>query len=452
MEEKYSTDPASFAPSSLRLPHSRGVLSRALGAHLELSAEFFQPVFGTALTALLQDSSGGVRRAAGRDVARVLALFDGSDQPHILREMILTRLSLEVPLPPDGAPGPATSAAWEGNPGTGGGEGGSIGDGDGGNSARDGSGGAGGAGMSAAARARNAEAAARERAAGDGYEEEGGGTDDDRMDDDGGDKARGGGGGNGGGAGHAGGPHEILNSGAAAAASAAACVEETAVLALGHLAAACPAVEARCVFLLVAHAAASRSRAAGGGGGSGGAQQSQQQARGGREKNKSESRPRCDLTPLVADVLTHLGAGLGYPSRRLLVARHARAVGALWIRAGLPVQCLLDVPELTAPVSSFAAAAAAEAMPSNNQHAAAAAAASTVSAGETASAQETVRKSSAKWWAPALLPPAVLAGNGGAAPQSASSLEAWNKLSRPNISYLPCVMHVVFYTTLHIYT
>ena len=212
LEEKGVTDSDSFAPVSLRLPHSRAVLSRALRAHLELDPEFFQPPLGTALTALLEDTSGGVRRAAGRDVARVLALFDGSDQSHILHERILARLPLGVPLPPDGAPGPATSAPWrdvdggdlggdnnnDARAGAGAGAGGGSGAGDGAGEINGGVVvGGGGGEMSAAARARAAEAAARARGDADGggsEEDRGGGTDDDenggedggdRMDDDG---------------------------------------------------------------------------------------------------------------------------------------------------------------------------------------------------------------------------------------------------------------------------
>jgi hypothetical protein len=259
--------------------------------------------------------------------------------------------------------------------------------------------------MSAAARARAAEAAARARGVDDGGSEEdrGGGTDDDEDGGDAMDEDGDGGGGDGGEAG-------ALYGGAAWGASAAVCMEETALLTLGHLAAACPAVEARCVFLLVAHAASSRSSR------SAGHKQVGQQPRVQEKNNALDGR---DHAALAGDILTRLALGLGYRSRRFLVARHARAVGALWIRAGLPVQSLLSVPELAAiDVPSAAAAAAAEA-----KAGAAAAAIAGGGARETAaavfsaevfSARKSARRALAKSWAPALLPPAVLAGNGGA--------------------------------------
>ena len=315
LEDKDITDPAKFAPMELRTVSSRAVLCRTLRALIELDQDTFQPPFGLILMCLLQDGSGGVRRAAGRDVARVLALFDGADQPAILRDVILPRLALGVPLPADGAVGPAVSGALLG--GGGGAAAGAGGDGT-----------SGGGVMSAAARARAAETAAKARGAEDragGMEEDGSGGSGD-----------GGGGGGGGGSlapvfGDSGGG--ALYGGAAAAAAAAACVEETALLALGHLAAGCPAVEARCVFLLIAHAA-SRSRPyslnSGGGAGGGFGQTATGAANSGSHH-----------AALAADILSRLAAALGYRSRRHLLARHSRSVGALWIRAGLPVQNLL---------------------------------------------------------------------------------------------------------------
>ena len=83
------------------------------------------------------------------------------------------------------------------------------------------------------------------------------------------------------------------------------------MLALGHLAAACPAVEARCVFLLLAHAAS--------------------KARDGAKN--SCGAPRARVVARAADILSRLAEALGYGSRREFVMRHARTVGALWVRA-----------------------------------------------------------------------------------------------------------------------
>ena len=87
--------------------------SRALRAHLELDPDFFQPPLGGALVALLQDSSGLVRRAAGRDIARVLTVFEREDQPAVMRAKILDRLSLGAALPDEDDPGPSSSRADE---------------------------------------------------------------------------------------------------------------------------------------------------------------------------------------------------------------------------------------------------------------------------------------------------------------------------------------------------
>ena len=147
-----------------------------------------------------------------------------------------------------------------------------------------------------------------------------------------------------------------LGGGAAAAASAAACVEETAMCTLGHLAAASPAVESRCVFLLVAHAA--RKSAVG-------------------EEN-SCGETRASVVAKAADVLTRLARAMGYPTRREYVARHARVIGALWMRAGISARRLLAVPELVA------------------------------------SRGDGDGRRLAKEWSRVLLPPAVLAANAGA--------------------------------------
>ena len=147
-----------------------------------------------------------------------------------------------------------------------------------------------------------------------------------------------------------------LGGGAAAAASAAACVEETAMCTLGHLAAASPAVESRCVFLLVAHAA--RTSAVG------------------EENSRGET--RASVVAKAADILTRLARAMGYPTRREYVARHARVIGALWMRAGISARRLLAVPELVASLGDG----------------------------------DAIRL--AKEWSRVLLPPAVLAANAGA--------------------------------------
>ena len=98
------------------------------------------------------------------------------------------------------------------------------------------------------------------------------------------------------------------------------------MLTLGHLAAASGAVEARCAYLLIAHAA-SKSEVA---------------------SENSCGSPRAHASAQVADILSRLARSLGYASRRAFVARHRRAIGALWIRAGISVTRLFAVPELTA--------------------------------------------------------------------------------------------------------
>ena len=110
LENAGVTDASRFAPGALRLPHSRAVFSRALRACLELDPEFFQPPLAGALVALLQDSSGVVRRAAGRDIARVLTVFEPDAQPRVMRERILPRLALAAALADEDAPGPSASA------------------------------------------------------------------------------------------------------------------------------------------------------------------------------------------------------------------------------------------------------------------------------------------------------------------------------------------------------
>ena len=125
---------------------------------------------------------------------------------------------------------------------------------------------------------------------------------------------------------------------------------------LGHLAAASPAVESRCVFLLVAHAA--RTSAVG------------------EENSRGET--RASVVAKAADILTRLARAMGYPTRREYVARHARVIGALWMRAGISARRLLAVPELVASLGDG----------------------------------DAIRL--AKEWSRVLLPPAVLAANAGA--------------------------------------
>ena len=344
LENAGVTDASRFAPGALRLPHSRAVFSRALRACLELDPEFFQPPLAGALVALLQDSSGVVRRAAGRDIARVLTVFEPDAQPRVMRERILPRLALAAALADEDAPGPSASADDD----------------------ADGAGVGGGGGLrSAADVALAAEAARRAR------------VEDEEMEDadapGNGATARGNGAtarGNGAtargnaaterGNPNGGDVHPMFRSplggGAAAAASAAACVEETAMCTLGHLAAASPAVESRCVFLLVAHAA--RTSAVG------------------EENSRGET--RASVVAKAADILTRLARAMGYPTRREYVARHARVIGALWMRAGISARRLLAVPELVASLGDG----------------------------------DAIRL--AKEWSRVLLPPAVLAANAGA--------------------------------------
>ena len=125
---------------------------------------------------------------------------------------------------------------------------------------------------------------------------------------------------------------------------------------LAHLAAASPAVESRCVFLLVAHAA--RTSAVG------------------EENSRGET--RASVVAKAADILTRLARAMGYPTRREYVARHARVIGALWMRAGISARRLLAVPELVASLGDG----------------------------------DALRL--AKEWSRVLLPPAVLAANAGA--------------------------------------
>ena len=330
LENAGVTDASRFAPGALRLPHSRAVFSRALRACLELDPEFFQPPLAGALVALLQDSSGVVRRAAGRDIARVLTVFEPDAQPRVMRERILPRLALAAALADEDAPGPSASADDD----------------------ADGAGVGGGGGLrSAADVALAAEAARRAR------------VEDEEMED--ADAPGNGASARGNGATARGNPNggdvhpmfrSPLGGGAAAAASAAACVEETAMCTLGHLAAASPAVESRCVFLLVAHAA--RTSAVG------------------EENSRGET--RASVVAKAADILTRLARAMGYPTRREYVARHARVIGALWMRAGISARRLLAVPELVASLGDG----------------------------------DAIRL--AKEWSRVLLPPAVLAANAGA--------------------------------------
>ena len=352
LEAEGVADAERFAPSKLRLPHSRAVFSRAARALTQLNAQYYCPHLSVALTSLLQDSSGVVRRSAGKDVAQMLALSKDSLQPSLLREKVLAMLPLQVSLPSENSTGPPTSAAW------------------GDDSPR------GGAIESAAARARAAESAAKIRHAREGEGD----------DDDGGEEKEGEGAG-----------AADVYGGAVWAASAAACAEETALLALGNLAVSCPAVEARCVFLIVANTAAWRSKRGSSGDG--------------RRGDETRSSSRSDHTAFARDLLTWLALGFGYRSRHRFVAQHSRSMATLWIRAGLPVQALLDMPDLAATdVESAAAAvtAGASRLRASDER-------DTIAAVTKAkSAAEAARKVLAKSWAPMLLPPAVLAGNIGA--------------------------------------
>ena len=250
LENKGITDGKQFAPASLRAPASRAVLSRALRALLELDPDYFQPPFAGALACLLQDASGVVRRAAGHDIARVLAVFEHCDQPSILREKIANRLYLGVKLPEPDALGRSCDEDES-----------------------------------------DEDDDVDEKPPGDGMDVDVPAT-------------------------------KVapvftaaapLVGGAAAEASAAACKEETAMVTLGHIAASCPAAEARCVFLLVAHAA--------------------QKARDG--PNNSCGTPRSRVVERAADVLSRLAEALGYASRCDFLMRHARTVGAMWVRTEL---------------------------------------------------------------------------------------------------------------------
>ena len=321
------TDASAFAPASLRSPASRVALTRTIRTLLELDTDVFQPHFGVALTSMLTDVSGVVRRAAGREMSIVLSLFDGVDQPFIFRDRVATRLALHAAaaLPGDNIPSPPTKALDD--------------------APRAGS--TGGGEMSAAAKARAAEAA---RTRGDEYEEGA---------DDAADAAADGGGG-----------ESPPYGGAAAAAAASRCVTETSILALGRVACACPAVESACVFLLAAHCAATTLTTT----------------------NEERNDAAGAHARLCAEVLTRLATSLGYPSRRAFVKRHARSIGALWMRAGLSVAALLAVPDLLAlgEEDGRVGGAAADAGDADADAASA---------------------SLAKAWAPFVLPAAALAGD-----------------------------------------
>ena len=338
LEKARETDAAKYAPASLRSPRSRAAFSRALRAHLELDPDFFQPPLGGALVALLQDSSGLVRRAAGRDIARVLTVFEREDQPAVMRAKILDRLSLGAALPDEDDPGPSSSRADE----------------------------------------TDAPADAREAA---GADDDPPGGSDARGEEDPSDEERG--------TCKPGARRAFeppLRGGAAASASAAACAEETAMLTLGHLAAASGAVEARCAYLLIAHAA-SKSEVA---------------------SENSCGSPRAHALAQAADILSRLARSLGYASRRAFVARHRRAIGALWIRAGISVTRLFAVPELTA----------------------------------TSDADAESPRALARSWTAALLPPAVLANNEDAARRVADARgESAEALLRENVA---CVFAQLF--------
>ena len=301
-------DATKFAPASLRAPASRAALSRALRALLELDPDYFQPPLAGALVALLEDGSGAVRRAAGR-IARVLAVFEPSDQPGILREKIARRLCLCVALPEPDALGRSTR------------------------------------------------------------EDE---KDDDEDDHDEHDE-------------HA---AAQLVGGAAAAASAAACKEETAMLALGHLAAACPAVEARCVFLLLAHAAS--------------------KARDGAQN--ACGTPRASVVALAAGILSRLAEALGYGSRRAFLTRHARTVGALWIRAEMSPHRLFRLFDVR-PAGSTT-------QPRRD----------VLAGGRLAR----LRAAEADAWERAIVPPAVLAGDARAV--RAASDAHWRRVGRGDVA------------------
>jgi len=311
-------DATKFAPASLRAPASRAALSRALRALLELDPDYFQPPLAGALVALLEDGSGAVRRAAGRDIARVLAVFEPSDQPGILREKIARRLCLCVALPEPDALGRSTR--------------------------------------------------------------------EDEKDEDEDDHDE---------------PVEVFSAaaqlvgGAAAAASAAACKEETAMLALGHLAAACPAVEARCVFLLLAHVAS--------------------KARDGAQN--ACGTPRASVVALAAGILSRLAEALGYGSRRAFLTRHARTVGALWIRAEMSPHRLFrlfDVRPAGFRVNVLAGGRLAR-----------------------------LRAAEADAWERAIVPPAVLAGDARAV--RAASDAHWRRVGRGDVANVvrSCIAPVV---------
>jgi ataxia telangiectasia mutated family protein len=317
-------DAKKFAPASLRAPASRVALSRALRALLELDPDYFQPPLAGALVALLEDDSGAVRRAAGQDIARVLAVFEPSDQPSILREKIARRLCLCVALPEPGALGRNTRED----------EADEVDDDE------DEDGVAGGADVDA----RSGKVAPVFSAA-----------------------AR-------------------LVGGAAAEASAAACKEETSMLALGHLAAASPAVEARCVFLLLAHAAS--------------------KARDGAKN--SCGAPRARVVARAADILSRLAEALGYGSRREFVMRHARTVGALWVRAEMSPHRLFRLFD----VRSAAPASARQDIASERL--------------ARLSADEAVE------WEKAIVPPAVLAGD--ACAVRAASDAHWRRVGRGDVA------------------
>ena len=251
LQKQGINDGKKFAPTALRAPASRVALSRALRALLELDADYFQPPLAGALVYLLEDASGVVRRAAGRDIARVLAVFDTRDQPLILRDRIAGRLYLGARLPEPDALG--RSVDYD--------EADEDDDDVDENQTKE--------GMDVDAPASKVAKLFTASAP--------------------------------------------LIGGAAAEASAAACKEETAMVTLGHIAASCPAAEARCVFLLVAHAAS--------------------KARDG-SKNSCGT-PRSRVVARAADILSRLAEALGYASRRDFLMRHARTVGALWIRTEL---------------------------------------------------------------------------------------------------------------------
>jgi hypothetical protein len=158
------------------------------------------------------------------------------------------------------------------------------------------------------------------------------------------------------------------------------------MLTLGHLAAASGAVEARCAYLLIAHAA-SKSEVA---------------------SENSCGSPRAHASAQSADILSRLARSLGYASRRAFVARHRRAIGALWIRAGISVTRLFAVPELTA----------------------------------TSDADAESPRALARSWTAALLPPAVLANNEDAARRVADARgESAEALLRENVA---CVFAQLF--------